>query len=71
MCVCVCVCVCVLCVVFSLVIDFLLATRMFCEHQAFANFARVDQCNNKIAKLLLVNTHDPCQNVIVRSQKVN
>ena len=25
-------------------------TRMFCEHQIFANFEMVDQCNNKIRK---------------------
>ncbi len=52
-------------------------TRMFCKYQTYANFAWVDQFEfvvlNKIAKpkLLLVNTHDPCQNAIVRSQKVN
>ena len=48
-------------------------TRMFREHQTFANFAMVDQfATIKPAKpkLLLVNTHDPCQNAIVRSQKV-
>ncbi len=30
-------------------------------------------CNNKIAKskLLLANTHDPCQNALVRLQRVN
>ena len=47
--------------------------RMFCEHQTFVNFARVDQfASMKSAKpkLLLVNTHDPCQNAIVRSQRV-
>ena len=45
---------------------------MFCENQTFANFARVDQfATIKSAKLLLVNTHDPCQNTIVRSQRVN
>ncbi len=41
---------------------------MFCEHQTFANFAMVDQFAKP--KLLLVNTHDPCQNAIVRSQRV-
>ncbi len=42
---------------------------MFCQHQTYANFARVDQFStiNKIA----INTHDPCHNTIVRSQKVN
>ncbi len=47
---------------------------MFCEHQTFANFAMLDQfATIKFAKpkLLLVNTHDPCQNAIVRSQRVN
>ena len=46
---------------------------MFCEHQTFANFARVDQfalITSAKPKLLLVNTHDPCQNAIVRSQRV-
>ncbi len=46
---------------------------MFCKHQTFANFAIVDQfATIKFAKpkLLLVNTHDPCQNAIVRSQRV-
>ena len=42
-------------------------TRMFCEHQTLANFVRVDQFTTT---LLLVNTHDPCQNAIVRSQRV-
>ncbi len=39
-------------------------TRMFCEGWSI--------CKNKIAKpkLVLVNTHDPCQNAIVRSQRV-
>ena len=49
-------------------------TRMFREHQTFANFARVDQfatIKSAKPKLLLVNTHDPCQNAIVRSQRVN
>ncbi len=41
--------------------------RMFCEHQTFANFARVDQFAT--IKSALVNTHDPCQNEIVRSQR--
>ena len=48
-------------------------TRMFCEHQTFANFARVDQfatIKSAKPKLVLVNTHDPCQNAIVRSQRV-
>ncbi len=46
-------------------------TRMFCEHQTYANFASVSIRISKIAKpkLVLVNTHDPCQNTIVRSQK--
>ncbi len=46
---------------------------MFCEHQTFANFAMVDQfatLKSAKPKLLLVNTHDPCQNAIVRSQRV-
>ena len=46
---------------------------MFYEHQTYANFARDDQfATIKIAKpkLLLVNAHDPCQNAIVRSQRV-
>ncbi len=37
-------------------------TRMFCEHQTFANFAMVDQfatIKSAKPKLLLVNTHDP------------
>ncbi len=49
-------------------------TRMFCEHQTFVNFGGlINYGNNKIAKpkLLLVNTHDPYQNAIVRSQRVN
>ena len=49
-------------------------TRMFCDHQTFANFARVDQfatIKSTKPKLLLVNTHDPFQNAIVRSQRVN
>ena len=48
-------------------------TRMFCKHQTFANFAMVDQfatLKSAKPKLLLVNTHDPCQNAIVRSQRV-
>ncbi len=48
-------------------------TRMFCEHQTFANFAMVDQfatIKSAKPKLLLVNTHDLCQNAIVRSQRV-
>ena len=48
-------------------------TRMFCEHQTFANFAMVDQfatIKSIKPKLLLVNTHDPFQNTIVRSQRV-
>ena len=46
-------------------------TRMFREHQTFANFAMVDQfATIKPAKPKLVNTHNPCQNAIVRSQKV-
>ena len=48
-------------------------TRIFCEHQTFANFAMVDQfatIKSAKPKLLLVNTHDPCQNAIVRSQRV-
>ncbi len=46
-------------------------TRMFCEHQTFANFAMVDQfATIKSAKPTIVNTHDPCQNPIVRSQRV-
>ncbi len=39
-------------------------TRMFCEHQTFANFTRADQfatIKSAKPKLLLVNTHDPCQ----------
>ena len=46
---------------------------MFCENQTFANFARVDQfarIKSAKPKLLLVNTHDPCQNTIARSQRV-
>ncbi len=46
---------------------------MFCEHQTYANFAMVDQfatIKSAKPKLLLVNTHDPCQNAIVRSQRV-
>ena len=43
-------------------------TRMFCEHQKFANFAMVDQFAKP--KLLLVNTHNPCQNAIFRSKMV-
>ena len=38
-----------------------------------ANFAMVDQfatIKSAKPKLLLVNTHDPCQNTIVRSQRV-
>ncbi len=49
-------------------------TRMFCEHQTFANFAMVNQfptIKSAKSKLLLVNTHDPCQNAIVRLQRVN
>ena len=46
-------------------------TRMFCEHQTFANFVRVDQFPTIKSALLLVNAHDPCQNAIVRSQRVN
>ncbi len=45
-------------------------TRMFCEHQTFANFARVDQfatIKSAKPKLLLVNTHDLFQNAIVKS----
>ena len=48
-------------------------TRMFCENQTFVNFARVDQfatIKSAKPKLLLVNTHYPCQNAIVRSQRV-
>ncbi len=48
-------------------------TRLFCEHQTFANFAMVDQfatIKSAKPKLLLVNTHDPCQNAIVKSQRV-
>ena len=37
-------------------------TRMFCEYQTYANFAGVDQITKP--KLVLVNTHDPCQNTI-------
>ncbi len=37
----------------------------------FANFVMVDQfAKSAKPKLLLVNTHDPCQNAIVRSQRV-
>ena len=46
---------------------------MFYEHQTFANFAMVDQfatIKSAKPKLLLVNTHDPCQNAIVRSQRI-
>ncbi len=46
---------------------------MFCEYQTFANFAMLDQfatIKSAKPKLLLVNTHDPCQNAIVRSQRV-
>ncbi len=42
-------------------------TRMFCEHQTFSNFVMVDQfatIKSAKPKLLLVNTHDPCQNAI-------
>ena len=60
--------------IFSLEFELLYRiTRMFCEHQTFANFARVDQfatIKSAKPKLLLVNTHDPFQNAIVRSQKV-
>ena len=48
-------------------------TRMFCEHQTFANFAMVDQfatIKSAKPKLLLVNTHNPCQDAIVRSQRI-
>ncbi len=46
--------------------------RMFCEHQTFVNFAMVNQFPTiKSAKSKLVNTHDPCQNAIVRLQRVN
>ena len=48
-------------------------TRMFCDHQTFANFVMVDQfttIKSTKPKLLLVNTHDPCQNAIIRSQRV-
>ncbi len=45
---------------------------MFCERQTFANFAMVDQfATIKSAKpITKKNTHDPCQNAIVRSQRV-
>ncbi len=49
----------------------IIITRMFYEHQTFANFAMVDQfatIKSAKPKLLLVNTHDPCQNAIVRSK---
>ena len=48
-------------------------TRMFCEHQTFANFAMVNQfatIKSAKPKFVLVNTHDLCQNAIVRSQRV-
>ncbi len=46
-------------------------TRMFCEHQKFANFAMVDQfATIKSAKPKLVNTHNPCQNTIFRLKTV-
>ena len=45
-------------------------TRMFCEHQTFANFDQFATIKSAKPKLLLVNTHDPCQNAIVRSQRV-
>ncbi len=41
-------------------------------HQTFANFAMVDQfATIKSAKpiLLLVDTHDPCQNAIAKGQR--
>ena len=38
-------------------------TRMFCEHQTYANFARVDQF--ALQSKIIVNTDDPCQNAIV------
>ena len=42
-------------------------TRMFCEYQTFANFARVDQfATIKSAKPKLLRKYtDPCQNAIV------
>ena len=45
-------------------------TRMFCEHQTYRTLRGL--INSQIANLnsKLVNTHDPCQNAIVRSQKV-
>ena len=42
--------------------------------ELLSNFARVDQfatIKSAKPKLLLINTHDPCQNAIVRSQRVN
>ena len=43
-------------------------TRMFCEHQTFANFAKVDQfATIKSAKPKLF-THDPCQNAIAKEK---
>ena len=49
------------------------STRIFCEHQTFANFDQFATIKSAKPKLLIVNTHDPCQNAIVacRSQKVN
>ena len=44
--------------------------RMFCEHQTFANFDQFATIKSAKPKLLLVNTHDPCQNAIVRLQRV-
>ena len=62
----VCVCVCVLC-----------ACSVFLNRLSTSyleRFTRVDQFATiklQNLKLLLVNTHDPCQNAITRSQKVN
>ena len=46
---------------------------MFCEHETYANFASVDHFATIIAKpeLVLVITHDPCQNARVKSQRVH
>ncbi len=45
-------------------------TRMFCEHQTFARVDQFTTIKSAKPKLLLVNTHDPFQNAIVRSQRV-
>ncbi len=53
--------------------DFTILLECFCEHLTLI-CELCDGCNNKSAKpkllLHVVNTHDPCQNAIVRSQRV-